>query len=72
MDISVLGIDLANVVCRLAGLNNRGAVAFRKRIQRHRLLEFIAKLPACVVAMAPVAARTIFADFARSIFTRRD
>jgi transposase len=51
MDISVLDIGLGKVVCSLAGLDSRGAVVFRKRIQRHGLPDFIAKLPACVVAM---------------------
>lgn len=51
MDIKVLGIDLGKTVCSLAGLDEAGAVVFRKRIQRHRLLDFLDGLPACVVAM---------------------
>ena len=51
MDIKVLGIDLGKTVCSLAGLDEAGAVVFRKRLQRHRLLDFLDTLPSCVVAM---------------------
>ncbi len=42
MDIRVLGIDLGETVCSLAGLDEAGAVVCRKRLQRHRLLDFLA------------------------------
>ncbi|MEZ0468223.1 hypothetical protein C6W91_16705 [Phaeobacter sp. SYSU ZJ3003] len=51
MDIKVLGIDLGKTVCSLAGLDEAGVVVFRKRLQRHRLLDFLDALPPCVVAM---------------------
>lgn len=51
MNIKVLGIDLGKTVCSLAGLDEAGAVVFRKRLQRHRLLGFLDTLPPCVVAM---------------------
>lgn len=51
MEIAVLGIDLGKTVCSVAGLDGSGAVVFRKRIQRFRLLGLLAKLPTCVVAM---------------------
>lgn len=51
MVIAVLGIDLGKTVCSLSGLNRDGAVVFRKRIQRFRLLDFLADLEPCVVAM---------------------
>ena len=51
MDIEVLGIDLGKTVCSLAGLDAAGAVVFRKRLQRHRLLDFLEELRPCVVAM---------------------
>ena len=51
MEIAVLGIDLGKTVCSVAGLDGSGAVVFRKRIQRFRLLDFLAKLATCVVAM---------------------
>lgn len=51
MDIAVLGIDLGKTVCSLAGLDTTGVVVFRKRLQRHRLLNFLENLHPCVVAM---------------------
>lgn len=51
MDIEVLGIDLGKTVCSLAGLDATGAVVFRKRLQRHRLLDFLENVAGCVVAM---------------------
>lgn len=38
MDIRVLRIDLGKTVCSLAGLDEAGAVVFRKRLKQHLLL----------------------------------
>ncbi|MEP4990055.1 MAG: IS110 family transposase [Paracoccaceae bacterium] len=51
MAIEVLGIDLGKTVCSLAGLDATGAVVYRKRLQRHRLLDFLEGLDPCIVAM---------------------
>lgn len=51
MRLKVLGIDLGKTVCSLAGLDEAGAIVFRKRLQRHRLLGFLATLSPCVVAV---------------------
>lgn len=51
MGIAVVGIDLGKTVCSLAGLDERGEVVLRKRIKRYRLLDFLAGLAPCVVAM---------------------
>jgi hypothetical protein len=51
MDIDVLGIDLGKTVCSIAGLDATGAVVFRKRLQRHRLLGFLEDLRPCVMAI---------------------
>lgn len=51
MHIKVLGVDLGKTVCSLAGMDEAEAVAFRKRLQPHRLLDFLATLPPCVAAM---------------------
>jgi transposase len=50
MEIAVLGIDLGKTVCSVAGVDGTSAVVMRKRVQRFRLLEFLAQLPPCVVA----------------------
>lgn len=51
MDIAVLGIDLGKTVCSLVGLDAKGEVVFRRRLQRFGLLDFLADLPTCIVAM---------------------
>ncbi len=51
MGIEVLDIDLGKTVCSLAGLDATGAVVYRKRLQRHRLLGFLEGLEPCIVAM---------------------
>ena len=49
--IAVLGIDLGKNSCSLAGLDASGAVMLRRRMTREGVIAFVAKLPACVVAM---------------------
>jgi transposase len=44
-EISVLGIDIAKRVFHAVGMDNRGTVVYRKRLSRHDLMPFIAKLP---------------------------
>lgn len=51
MDIEILGIDLGKTICSLAGLDTIGAVVYRKRLQRDRLLEFLEGLDPCILAM---------------------
>lgn len=49
--VAVLGIDLGKSSCSLAALNSSGAVVLRRRMTREGVIAFVAKLPACVVAM---------------------
>lgn len=49
--IAMLGIDLGKNSCSLAGLDASGAVVMRRRMTREGVIAFVAKLPACVVAM---------------------
>lgn len=49
--ISVLGIDLGKTSCSMAGLDNAGKAALRRRVQRDVLGALLGKLPPCVVAM---------------------
>ena len=51
MTVATVGIDLGKNSCRLAGLDATGAVVLRRRLSRGKLVEFISRLPACVVAM---------------------
>ncbi|PXW75308.1 hypothetical protein BZA02_1198 [Ruegeria sp. P4] len=51
MGIEVLGIDLGEAVCSLAGLDATGAVVSHNRLKRHRLPDFLEDLDPCIVAM---------------------
>jgi transposase len=43
-EMTVLGIDLAKHVLHAVGMDNTGKIVFRKRLSRHDLIPFIAKL----------------------------
>ena len=53
--VSTIGIDLAKHVFQLHGASGDGAVLFRRRLRREKLLEFLATQPRCVVAMEACA-----------------
>ena len=44
-EITVLGIDLAKRVFHAVGMDDTGKIVWRKRLSRHDLVPFIAKLP---------------------------
>jgi transposase len=46
-----IGIDLGKSVCSMTGLDEAGAVVLRRRVSRGKLVELIARIPHCVVAM---------------------
>ena len=50
-EVSIIGIDLAKRSCQLHGAREDGSVAFRKKLSREKLLDFLASQPRCVVAM---------------------
>ena len=43
-EMTVLGIDLAKHVFHAVGMDNKGKIVFRKRLSRHDLIPFLAKL----------------------------
>ena len=49
--VSIIGLDIAKSVFQAHGADASGAVVFRKKISRAKLLEFFASQPACLVAM---------------------
>lgn len=51
MKIAVLGADLGKNVCSIAGLDDAGVVVVRRRMRRGTLIDFVGKLPPCIVAM---------------------
>jgi transposase len=50
-EMSVLGIDIAKHVFHAVGMDNTGKIVFRKRLSRHDLLPFIAKLPPVLIGL---------------------
>ena len=51
MEITTIGIDVAKDVFGVHGVDGRGQVTMRKRLVRKHLLEFMSKLPACLVGL---------------------
>jgi transposase len=49
--INLLAIDLAKQVFQLHGVDETGRCVLKKQLRRTELVEFMAKLPICVVAM---------------------
>ncbi len=49
--ISIIGIDIAKNTFQLHGAGSDGATVFRKSLPRTRVIEFLSRLPSCVVAM---------------------
>jgi len=54
-EIKTLGIDLAKSVFQLHGVDERGVVVLRRQLKRAQLLNCIAQLPPCLVAMEACA-----------------
>ena len=53
--VSIIGIDLAKRSFQLHGAGADGAVVFRKKLSREKLLEFLAQQPRCLLAMEACA-----------------
>ena len=51
MTIITVGIDLAKNVFSVHGVDENGKAALRRTVRRNQLLELIATLPPCVIAM---------------------
>ena len=52
---TIIGIDLAKCSFQLHGARSDGSVAFRKTLNREKLLDVVASHPRCVVAMEACA-----------------
>src|SRR6267142_4526061 len=50
-EMSVLGIDIAKRVLHAVGMDERGKIVLRKRLSRHDLMPFLAKLPPVRIGM---------------------
>jgi transposase len=50
-EMRVLGIDLAKRVFHAVGMDEKGTIVLRKRLSRHDLIPFMAKLPPVLIGM---------------------
>lgn len=51
MSIVILGVDLGKNACSVVGVDAVGAVVVRRSMRRQSLIDYVTKLPACVIAM---------------------
>jgi transposase len=49
--VTTLGIDVAKNVFPLHGVDERDKTVLQKKLSRNKVLAFVAKLPACLIAM---------------------
>ncbi len=54
-EVTIVGIDLAKRVFHLHGAHGDGSVAFRKKLSRAQLADFIVRQPKCIIAMEACA-----------------
>lgn len=51
MTIVILGVDLGKYSCSVVGIDAAGAVVVRRSMRRQTLIDYVTKLPACIIAM---------------------
>ena len=54
-EVTIIGVDLAKRVFQVHGAAADGSVVFRKKLSRAQFLRFLARQPACTVAMEACA-----------------
>ena len=54
-EVSIIGIDLAKRSFQVDGATADGAVAYRRKLSRGKLLSFLASQPPCTMAMEACA-----------------
>lgn len=55
-NVVTIGLDLAKSVFQIHGVDESGHAALRRRISRHELVSYFAKLPCCLVGMEACSA----------------
>jgi transposase len=51
MSIVIVGVDLGKNACSLVGVDAAGSVVVRRSMRRQTMIDYVARLPACVIAM---------------------
>jgi transposase len=54
--VVTIGLDLAKSVFQIHGVDDGGRAVLRRRLSRHELVSYFAKLPACLVGMEACSA----------------
>jgi hypothetical protein len=65
-EMNILGIDIAKRVFHAVGMDDRGKIVYRKRLSRHDLLPFIAKLPPVLIGSRTYSLRIMFRDLSHT------
>ncbi len=72
MAISILGIDIGKNGCSVVGVDDKGAVTVRRTMRRQTLIDFVSKIPTCIIAMEACLVLTIWVGFLGPRGTRSD
>lgn len=51
MNVKTIGIDLANAIFQIHGVDEYGKCLFNKQLKRAQMISFFANLPPCLVGM---------------------
>jgi len=51
MNVTTIGLDIAKNVFQVHGMDRNGKAVLRKKVSRGKVVEFFAKLPACLLGM---------------------
>src|SRR5246127_2192633 len=51
MQVSTIGVDLAKNVFQMHGVDNAGKVVITRQLRRKQVIDFLSKIPACLVGM---------------------
>src|ERR1700753_3691764 len=60
-EVAVVGVDLAKSVFQVHGVDAKGEVVLRRRLDRAKLLAFFAELPPCLIGMETCASANYWA-----------
>ena len=67
MTISVLGIDIGKNNFHLFGVDEKGSKVIRKKLSRKNLLEYVANLEPCIIAMEACGGAHYLARYSRTM-----
>src|SRR5678816_1411784 len=54
--VVTIGLDLAKAIFQIHGVDEAGRAVLRRRLSRHELIPYFAKLPGCLVGMEACSA----------------